>query len=191
MLRSDTDLSPFFTRDLGLTTVPNIEYLNDWRRRELKVTVMSRRNAVLYCGQKNPDKSVMISISDPRMVYDSEPFASPANGIIDILHLSFSDADSEGLDVYGNCVDESDLMTDEDARRVAEFVEAHKDAFILVHCDAGISRSAGVAAAILKHYTGDDSRVFKSGRHYPNMWCYRKTLNALHSYTPVPGYKGV
>lgn len=40
----------------------------------MNVTVMSRRNAVLYCGQKNPDKSVMISISDPRMVYDSEPY---------------------------------------------------------------------------------------------------------------------
>lgn len=77
----------------------------------MNVTVMSRRNAVLYCGQKNSDKSVMISISDPRMVYDDEPFVSEENGILDILRLSFSDADGEGLDVYGNCVDESDLMT--------------------------------------------------------------------------------
>ena len=147
----------------------------------MNVTVMSRRNAVLYCGQKNSDKSVMTSISDPRMVYDGEPFVSEENGILDILRLSFSDADGEGLDVYGNCVDESDLMTDEDARKVAAFVEAHRDVYILVHCDAGISRSAGVAAAILKHYTGDDRQVFRSGRHYPNMWCYCKTLNALHA----------
>jgi len=146
----------------------------------MNVTVMSRRNAVLYCGQKNPDKSVMISISDPRMVYNDEPFISEDNGITDMLKLSFSDADGKGLDVYGNPVEESDLMTDEDARKVAAFVYAHQDVYILVHCDAGISRSAGVAAAILKHFTGDDSAVFNSGRHYPNMWCYRKTLNALH-----------
>lgn len=148
----------------------------------MNVTVMSRHNAVRYCGQNNPDSSVMISISDPRMVYDSEPFITEENKILDILRLSFSDADGKGLDVYGNPVEESDLMTDEDAKKVAEFVEAHQDIFILVHCDAGISRSAGVAAAILKHYTGDDSKVFQSGRHYPNMWCYRKTLNALHEH---------
>ncbi len=106
----------------------------------MNVTVMGRRNAVLYCGQKNPDKSVMISISDPRMVYDSEPFVSAENGILAILPLSFSDADGEGLDVYGNCVDESNLMTDEDARKVAEFVEAHRDVYIPVHCDARAGR---------------------------------------------------
>jgi len=147
----------------------------------MNVTIMSRKNAVRYCGQKNPEPSVMISISDPRMAYDDKPYTSVENKIIDILRLSFSDADGKGLDVYGNPVDESDLMTDEDAARVAAFVEAHQDVFVLVHCDAGISRSAGVAAAILKYYTGDDSQVFRSGRHYPNMWCYRKTLNALHA----------
>lgn len=51
----------------------------------MNVTVMSRRNAVLYCGQKNSDKSVMISISDPRMVYDDEPFVSEENGILEVL----------------------------------------------------------------------------------------------------------
>jgi len=141
---------------------------------------MSRRNAVLYCGQKNSQKTVMISISDPRMVYNDEPFISEDNGITDMLKLSFSDADGKGLDVYGNPVEESDLMTDEDARKVAAFAYAHQHVYILVHCDAGISRSAGVAAAILKHFTGDDGAVFNSGRYFPNMWCYRKTLNALH-----------
>ncbi len=147
----------------------------------MNVTVMSRKNAIRYCGQKNPEPTVMISISDSRMAYDDEPFASTENGIVDILRLSFSDADGKGLDVYGNPVEESDLMTDEDARNVAAFVDAHRDVRILVHCDAGISRSAGVAAAILKYYTGDDSKIFKGGWYYPNMWCYRKTLNALTS----------
>ena len=150
----------------------------------MNVTVMSRKNAIAYCKQKNPEDSVMISISDPRLAYMDEPFRSDENKVTDILRLCFADADGAGLDVYGNSVEESDLMTDEDARMVAEFVNRHQDVYILVHCDAGISRSAGVAAAILKHYTGDDRQIFKSSRHYPNMWCYRKTLNALHDLFP-------
>ena len=147
----------------------------------MNVTVMNRKNAVQYSKQKNSEHTVMISISDPRMIYESEAIVNKENGILDILRLSFSDADHKGLDVYGNYVDESDLMTDEDARKVADFVQKYTDVTILVHCDAGISRSAGVAAAILKYYTGEDSKVFKSGRYYPNMWCYRKTLNALQT----------
>ena len=81
--------------------------------------------------------------------------------------------------MYGRETDISDLMTDDDAKRVADFVCDHGDTKIIVHCDAGISRSAGVAAAILKYLTDDDSAIFDSHRYHPNMWCYRKTLNAL------------
>ena len=126
----------------------------------------------------------LISISDPRIAYMEEPFCSKENQITDILSLCFADADGEGLDVYGNSVVKDDLMTDEDARRVAEFAHMHQSEYILIHCDAGISRSAGVAAGILKHYTGDDRAIFKSSRFYPNMWCYRKTLKALHELFP-------
>ncbi len=50
---------------------------------------------------------------------------------------------------------------------------------IVVHCEAGISRSAGVAAAILKWWTGDDSPIFDNNYYRPNMRCYRMVLNAL------------
>lgn len=153
----------------------------------MNVTVMSRANAVRYCRQKNPEPTAIISISDPYMGYADEPFCSEENKIRGILNLRFADADGAGIDVYGRNVEESDLMTDEDARKVARFVNENRDIYILVHCDAGISRSAGVAAAILKHYTGDDTAIFKSGRFYPNMWCYRKTLNALHELFPPKG----
>lgn len=145
----------------------------------MNISVMSRSNAIRYCYQPHTGKSVMISISDPRMIYTSAPFTSNENGIHAILRLSFSDADRPGPDVYGNSVDESDLMTDQDAKRVSDFVLANSGADIIVHCDAGISRSAGVAAAIMKYLRGDDKPIFNNLRYCPNMWCYRKTLNAF------------
>lgn len=62
---------------------------------------------------------------------------------------------------------------------VAELLREYPDTDVIVHCDAGISRSAGVAAAILKHTTGDDSSIFENGLYDPNLWCYQKTLAAL------------
>jgi hypothetical protein len=44
----------------------------------------------------------------------------------------------------------------------------------------GICRSAGIAAAISKVLTGDDSRFFDKSRYVPNMLCYRLTLEALY-----------
>ena len=70
-------------------------------------------------------------------------------------------------------------MRDEDAAQVAELLRSYPDTDVIVHCDAGISRSAGVAAAILKYTTGDDSSIFQNGLYDPNIWCYRKTLEAL------------
>lgn len=149
----------------------------------MKVTVMNRHSAVYYCYKENDVKTLMISISDPRMKYGTFPFVSENNQIAEILQLKFSDADSpDGWDVYGNRITADDLMTDEDGKKIAEFLNRHHGEPVIVHCDGGISRSSGVAAAIMKFYNDDDSPIFDSGYYKPNMWCYRKTLNALHQY---------
>ena len=148
--------------------------------KDMRITVMSRYAAMEYCAKRHEDKSVIISISDPHGVYDGSPFVGNKNNVIDILRLSFADADYPGRDdVYGRVVTESDLMSDEYAKNVADFVERYKDCLIIVHCDAGISRSSGVAAAIMKYYNGSDDAIFDSRRFHPNMWCYAKTLRAL------------
>ena len=92
------------------------------------------------------------------------------------------DCDTPGeADVYGSPTTEQDLMSSDEAKAIVDFVERNKDKYIIVHCDAGISRSSAVAAAILKYYTGDDSRIFDSRRYSPNMWCYRKVLEAFYN----------
>ena len=65
--------------------------------------------------------------------------------------------------------------------QIKEFVEQVKDRVerIIVHCKAGVSRSAGVGAAILYALNGDDMRVFRDKYSLPNMTCYRKVLNAF------------
>ena len=108
----------------------------------MKVTIMSRWDAVFYCYNPHTEPTVMISI-------------------------------------YGYDAKVGDLMGDEDAAKVAELLCAYPDTDVIVHCDAGISRSAGIAAAILKHTTGDDSSIFENGLYDPNQWCYQKTLKAL------------
>ena len=144
------------------------------------VKVLNRSGAVLYCYSEHKDPAVMISISDPRMEYKFSVFCSETNKLKEILPLCFSDAESvAGTDVYGNPMTSDDLMSDEDARKVVDFVEKYRNELILVHCDAGISRSAGVAAAILKACTGDDTQIFDNPYYVPNRWCYRKVLDAF------------
>ena len=145
----------------------------------MKVYVISRLDAVFYSYEPHDQSTIMISISDPNMEYAHSPFCSAENGIVDILPLCFADADRPGTDVYGRDAGIQDLMSDKDAECIVEFLTKHPNVDVIVHCDAGISRSSGVAAAILKYLTGDDSSIFDNARLHPNMWCYRKTLNAL------------
>lgn len=149
----------------------------------MNVYVMSRQNAIRYCHQKHDTPVVMVSISDPSMRYNSAPFQSKENGIKEILRLSFADADKPGTDVYGHIADSSDLMQPEDGQKIKKLLDRHVDTDVIVHCDAGISRSAGVAAGILKGLTNDDSQIFDNPRYYPNRHCYRTTLQALW-FTP-------
>jgi predicted protein tyrosine phosphatase len=62
-----------------------------------------------------------------------------------------------------------------DAQTIWEALERHRDIVrVVVHCDAGISRSAGVAAAILKAHGGDDAPLFQ--RYRPNPHVYETML---------------
>ncbi|HVH42669.1 MAG TPA: hypothetical protein VM925_10005 [Labilithrix sp.] len=48
---------------------------------------------------------------------------------------------------------------------------------IVIHCDAGISRSAAVAAALSRALRGDDTEFF-TGKYKPNMRVYRLLLDS-------------
>lgn len=140
----------------------------------MKITVMNKAKAEEYALQNHKEKSVVISIASHKC---SEAFIIPNNisGIVDVIHLHFNDTDSKKL-VDGG-------ITEEDAIKIKNFVEKYKDIpsidLMIVHCEAGQSRSAGVAAAIMKYLYNDDTQIFNNYKYRPNMLCYRTVLNKL------------
>lgn len=70
------------------------------------------------------------------------------------------------------------ILDKDQAREVLEVVERYKDKVktIIVHCGAGICRSAGLGAALLLIYNGDDSEIMQSPRYKPNRHVFRMVL---------------
>lgn len=93
-----------------------------------------------------------------------------------VVHLSFHDMDRV---VPGEEEIEPELFQHEHAHQILGAVKAHPEAQrLIVHCDAGWSRSPAVAAALSKILLGDDDYFFQ--RYHPNMLVYRRILEAYH-----------
>jgi len=89
-----------------------------------------------------------------------------------VLRLSFPDAD-----VPSARYPEANLFSREQATKIWTFVQQHlfESQSIIVHCDAGVSRSSAVAAALARVLNDDDAEFF-GGRYRPNMRVYRTLL---------------
>lgn len=111
------------------------------------------------------DRWGLISINDP---CNDMPDIQCKN-LESYIKLTFQDVDNE---------ENGWIMDEDDARKIKEYVEKQEHlSLIVIHCYAGVSRSAAVAAALSKHYNGDDSMFFK--RFIPNALVYRLMLNEL------------
>lgn len=130
---------------------------------------MSRRNAGKYTFSPGYIfDCIIVSITD---VGSSPNYFNKGNEHVKaILPLQFDDVD------YGqkNCI------TSEDARMIINFVSKwiNKVNLVIVHCEAGVSRSAGVCAALMKIFNGSDFEIFNNPRYIPNMSCYRAVLGS-------------
>ena len=115
---------------------------------------------------------VAISISDP----DAGPADVRLGGTCrEVLFLEFNDeAPIEGFDLPPGVR----LMSAEDAKAIWQFFNRHRDKVgtIVVNCEAGISRSSAVAAAICRSLGGDDSEFFEE--YQPNRHVYEMVLAA-------------
>lgn len=118
------------------------------------------------------ESHVIVSIRTPG---DPNEVRLPLNErTIEVLHLQFHDLDRV-VEGYSDHL-ETQMFQPSHAKQVNDLVKRNKDveAFV-VHCDAGISRSAAVAAAVSKSLTGEDASFFK--RYHPNMRVYNMILN--------------
>ena len=137
----------------------------------MKFYVYSRQKAK-RTSYKIKEPTLIISITDPLLNINT--FA-PNSNIVSICRVQFDDVNQE------NVRPGEVLMTPQDAAKIKEYVMAYKDKVesIIVHCEVGISRSAGIMAAIQKYMIGDDSAIFNNGTFSPNMHCYNLMLSAF------------
>lgn len=144
----------------------------------MKIKVASRAEIISKASSGFEDATMIISISCTEA---KEPYAlkramtDEKSNVAHVEFFHFDDIDKEYHSISLNSISE------EDAKRIVETVKewAGKVDTIYVHCDAGVSRSAGVAAAISKALTGDDEYFYTCGLYAPNPLCYRKVLNAF------------
>lgn len=139
------------------------------------IIVLSRMKAERLSYTDYSSDKVIISIRTPGD--KKAEFDKNNKTIKDILYLEFYDISYNSQEIFKGY----EPMTDEDAVKIKDFVLKWTDKVdtIWVHCDAGISRSAGVAAGILEALGKDNSYIFDSKMYFPNLLCYRKTLNAF------------
>ena len=131
---------------------------------------MSRNLAHKYSFKPHKEKTAIISIANVDSGFVNFR-NNNENNIVAVLNLFFDDV----------CGNEPNCMNENDAKKIAEFAKntADKVDKIIVHCEAGVSRSAGVAAALMKYFNNDDMPIFESPHYCPNMHCYSMVLNAL------------
>jgi predicted protein tyrosine phosphatase len=141
----------------------------------MDIFVYSR--SALEAARPHEVPHVIISITSNA---DDVAYVRPNNMCRGILRLSFVDAEIPSL-LY----DETDLFSQSQAAMVWTFVLQHLPEIqrILVHCDAGVSRSSGIAAALAKVLNDDDAEFF-GGRYLPNMRVYKILLGIRPQILP-------
>ena len=165
----------------------------------MQFKVMSRRDCVKYSYGSHEESSVVISINDSAEM-GVRQLPNKFNNIKAQLSLFFDDIQPyKGMQYWkkdeGSIVENftnSDgfvyesriyqLMTKNDAKKIIDFVNKwyNKVDVIIVHCNAGISRSSGVCAGIMKCFTGDDSQIYDNPYYHPNTLCYNLILQEYY-----------
>ena len=138
-----------------------------------KYKVISRSACERYCTQKHSNTAIIISIKSSWDIEQPNVYCTYDNNIKDILFLSFDDVTKEDNPTH--------CMSLEDGQKIADFVNKYyaKVDTIIIHCDGGISRSAGVGSAIMRVMEGDDYPIFDNQKKHPNMTCYLRTLHGF------------
>lgn len=144
----------------------------------MKVVIRNRQEA----ETDNPIKNNHIVVS-VYTIGDEPPKIVRNDFTKDIIQLAFDDLDR---DSWGDATEKyfgraPILFNESMAQQIIDFVGKYPDALVVVHCDAGISRSSGIAAALCKYYNSDDNWIFDDPRYSPNMLVYSTLLKLLYN----------
>lgn len=141
----------------------------------MKIEVRSKSLAKEFIGDE-----VWAAISVT--TYPSEFAKLNGTKRLGLLQLAFADVnkeeDVERINVLVHATENTSFFTKEHAAQIINFVQEMKSKGIelfLVHCEAGISRSPAIAAALHKIFVDkDDMEYFK--RFQPNSHVYKTIL---------------
>lgn len=136
----------------------------------MKFTIMNAVDASKHTLNEDINDCIIISINDPTGKIN---ILYPNSHVKDILYLTFDDVE-EFTDK-----DHFDIVL---AGIILEFVDLYISQIdeIIVHCVGGVSRSAGVCAALKYIYTGDDIDIFSNPKYVPNRLCYTTILEKFY-----------
>lgn len=136
----------------------------------MKVSICSRSDIYRIINEGIPQNTAIISFADT--VDDFIEFPTNAN----VMKIAFYDYSPYSIPVsdYHKVLPE--------APEIAKFVDTNikKGKNIICQCDYGVSRSAGLAAAIMEHYKKEGIKVFANYRYMPNRFVFNKVLAALN-----------
>ena len=159
-------------------------YLKD----DLFEGIVSWEEYLLMFNEDVLDKhnTVLISIHDPnRNIHPPQK----VSGWSDVLQIQFWDIESP----VGNYT----VITDDQGYTIKQFIEKHKDKRFMVHCAAGVSRSAGVGLAIecIVKYGGDKylystskSNIKGHSRYSPNYKVYDVIMDSYNKECTRKGF---
>ncbi len=126
---------------------------------------------------EHKEDMVLIAIHDP----DRNPHPDfKVDGFHDVLQMNFWDSE------VGNV--RNPPLTFEQGKEIKEFIQTNKNKQFLIHCSAGISRSAGVACAVecIINYRGNvydyktgHSKVRDHYRYFPNWTVFDRVMGEL------------
>lgn len=167
--------------------IPPVDSIEGLRIEVLSRAVARRRYGILRGGRVCPQipddigETAIISISEPGHLPGTDGWVFDRRSLLGVLYLEFDDIEEDSPSSGWLGGQGYRWMSDEQAQDAWGFVlDMLGDGMrhLVVHCGEGVSRSAGVAAAIGRALGLGDGFVFDDPRFSPNMTCYRKCMLA-------------
>ncbi len=138
------------------------------------IVVRNRAEAQHYWTERN---HAIVSITDPKSESVTFPgqYATDIKNRFGIHRTQFFDSDIR----HAKFFDKYPPMTEVQATEIWLFVQSVEKEIeeLLVHCEAGVSRSASVAAAISRYLGENDDDWFKF--YIPNRYVYRTLIRTM------------
>ena len=121
---------------------------------------------------------VWISIGNPIDQGRDEPKPIQNKFCKGILSLFFHDVEVEE--------DGYIFFSDTHAKQIVDFIKQSRDAvsLVCVHCEAGVSRSAGVAISLAQWLNNDDMGIGPQNNYWPNTLVKKKMEEAIKNSLP-------